>query len=522
MVWVDDQHTRQIEVDRVDPEEIADSSSFKLSAGASIGSIKISVGWSRKKGIEFEQKAQTLIRRIETLCLQFNAGELSLETYHRRMRRIFDAVARGRLCRMELLVSAALDSADAGAKLDRALGLPQQEHTAHKRALEATLVDFRELVQSVHQEINPSESRNAQAGAIEQTHLAVERNLSALDRSLTNEEVRKLDASDKITIWADRARTQRVVVPRLDVGHLAEEFEDSLGLRLQCSGPLFSATIASDTVATLRRKAEYDQAATLLIVKYRSLCMDYNAGILSQEAYSDRLLELFEAEQRAFDARGHFLDQLDEQMDATRANLDELLGRGNSGRVAEMRSRQAEMKGAARDRLRDARSESLVEQMSQTHRDQMDAWSAFHGAVQNLAVDPPRDAIEVWVDDERTRRVQVPRLDTDLLAQHVETRLTLHISFMFVGPEAEWARQRGLEYGAAAQELILKSKQLCMDYNADLVPQESFAHRRAAIDASLDMAARLQERAIEFTRQLKSSARDRLDRRLEMPERAGH
>jgi len=516
LVWVDDAHTRQIEVDKVDPDEIADSSSFKLSLGAKVGGVSISVGWSRKKGVAFEEQAQVLIQRIRDLCKEFNGGALSLETYHRRVRRIFDAVGKGRLCRMELLVTASIDSADAGARLDEALGLDARDNATRKRALEATLAEFRELVTSVDQKFEASELRSVHGSASQESRNAVERNLADLGRSLDATEVRELEATEKITIWADRGRTRRIVVPRLDVSHLVEDLEESLGLRIKCSGPLFAATIGGDMVRTLHRKANYDQAATLLVVKYRSLCLEYNSGILSQEAYSERLLELFEAERLAFDARGRFLDQLDEQMAATRDQLKKQLGRADSALVDEMQARKKSMQSTARAKLRESEPDSLVERMSRPHQDQMDAWDAFQGSVKQLAIDPPRNAIEVWVDDARTRKVEVPELDTDLLAQNVETRLTLYISFMHFGPEAEWARKRGLEYGAAAQELVVKSKQLCMDYNAGLVPQETFDRRRAAIDASLDLAGRIQEQTIEFTRQQKDSARSELDRRLEM------
>ena len=63
-IYVDDAKTRQITVPKLDPDEIAEKSKFGLSFGFSIGDIGISLGWERKKGIEYDEKCEELIEQL--------------------------------------------------------------------------------------------------------------------------------------------------------------------------------------------------------------------------------------------------------------------------------------------------------------------------------------------------------------------------------------------------------------------------------------------------------------------------
>ena len=83
-VWVDDAHTRKINVPELDPDEIADTFSLSLGLGVSHGDFGISFGWARQKGIEYDESVQKLIEQLRELCEEFNEGELSLESYQRR------------------------------------------------------------------------------------------------------------------------------------------------------------------------------------------------------------------------------------------------------------------------------------------------------------------------------------------------------------------------------------------------------------------------------------------------------
>ncbi len=164
--------------------------------------------------------------------------------------------------------------------------------------------------------------------------------------------------------------------------------------------------------------------------------------------------------------------------------------------------------------MKEVAPESHVEAMSREHRAGMAAWEALAESVEAIEIQSPRDGIDVWIDDARTRQVRVPKLDTDLIAQSVRTRLSLHITFFDFGPECAWAQERGLDYGRSAQLLVVKSKQLCMDYNAGLASQESYLRRSRQTDASVEKAAAVRDAMIEFYVELKGAARGKLDRQL--------
>lgn len=521
LVWVDEAHTRQTEVEKLDPDEIADPSSFSLGFGHGIGQVGVSVGWSREQGVKYDEQVQRLIDEIRALCKEFNHGELSLEAYQQRMRGIFASVETARLARMELMVHNAIEANKAGSRLDEQLGLPPADNAAFEARIGAALDSFRALVESIPpDEVSvPRDNEifdGSETETLERSRRAVSERLSELDRSLTAKPIRRASEVETVTIWADKARTRQITVPKLDVEGLVEDFQESLCVQMKYSAPLISQYVGPDIRWALDTKAKYDEAAKQLIVKYKRLCLEYNGGILSREGYTERLLELMEAERRAFAAREAMAQRLSERADAMRAELQKRLGAPASGLESGLRALRDKKRADAAKRREEKAPDSAVESLSQKHREQMAAWDEFVVCVGQVAIQPPSDPIEVWVDDARTRQVKVPRLDTDLIAESVKTRITLHISFFDFGPECAWAQDKGLEYGHAAQELIVKSKQLCMDYNAGLVSQETFERRSRQIDASVEKAAEVRDEMAEMLGELKGAARDKLDRQLEL------
>lgn len=260
----------------------------------------------------------------------------------------------------------------------------------------------------------------------------------------------------------------------------------------------------------MRAKAKYDEAAQLLIVKYRKLCLEYNSSLISQEGYFERLVELMEAERRAFAAREEMTRRLNESKAAMEAELEKRVGEPTP-LVNDLRAEMDEKRRAIDEIEEKRRPASAVEQISEGHRADMKAWDTFVASVGEFHVRPSSNTVEVYVDDSRERKVIVPRLDTDLIAASVTTRLSLQISFFNLGPECTWAKQKGLDYGHAAQLVIIKSKRLCMDYNAGLISQETYVRNSRQIDASIEKAAEVRQGLMEFYAALKGAAFARAD-----------
>ena len=330
-------------------------------------------------------------------------------------------------------------------------------------------------------------------------------------------------STERITIWKDRAKTERITVHKLDTEDLIDDFEESLSVQNKYSNILFSVYVGKRETWVLREAEKYNEAAQLLILKYKQLCIEYNAGIISQEEYGERLGELFEAERRAFFARELFAETLKNRMNECLAEMDEWLAETGAmelpayaGELAAIASRKKEKtKEAKLDKFVKS-GQSLVDRMSRGHHEQMvsEELSRFEKCVGDVEVAPTGDLIEVWVDDTRKRRIKAPRIDTDLLARNTDSRLALHIAYFDFGPELEYGRKRGIEYTRISQLLVIKYKQLCMDYNAGLVSQESFDRIRREINASIENAAKARERMVGFLREMKKSALGDLQRRL--------
>ncbi|MEZ5962250.1 MAG: hypothetical protein R3F56_00260 [Planctomycetota bacterium] len=515
-IWVDDAHTSRIQVDELDPKQIADPSSFSLGGQAGIGHIGIAIGWSREQGIEYDKKAQQLIDRIRDLCTEFNKGELSLETYQRRVRQLFNGIEAARLCSMEIAVQTTLEANQASRRLDEALGLAALDDAEFERRVTQAMASFRGLAE----EIAPNDatagerSETLGVGTDATGKAAVSARMADLDAALRPVEIRSRGERKLIEIWKDKSRTTRIAVPMLDVEGLVQELEQGLCLQMRCSLPLVSVCVGSDLRWTMQAKARYDEAAQVLIVKYRKLCLEYNSCLLSQEEYFERLVELMEIERRAFATREELHRRLDESKAAMAAELDKEVGslapiEGELGAELDEKRRAVEEIEAGRQ------PDSVVAQLSAGHRADMRAWDTFVASVGEFHAGSTADTIEVYVDDERDRKIVVPRLDTDIIAVSVRTRLGLHICFFSFGPEFAWTRQKGLDYGHAAQLVIIKSKRLCMDYNAGLLSQESYLRRSRQIDAALDKAAEVRQGLMDFYAALRGASFARAERMFE-------
>lgn len=513
-VWVDDAHTSKIQVDKLDPDQIADPSSFSLGAGISIGHIGISIGWSREQGVEYDKKAQELIEQIRALCAEFNKGELSLETYQRRVRRLFNGIEAARICSMEFAVQVALEANQANRRMDEALGLAALDDSEYEKRITTAVDAFRTLAETIrpHDMPTPTESELSDAGVSDygRGESAVKARLAELDAALRPAPIRSKRDRKLINIWKDDSRTVQVAVPMLDVEGLVQEFEHSLCVQMKYSLPLVSLCVGRDMQWTLQAKARYDEAAQLLIVKYRKLCLEYNSSLISQAGYFERLVELMEAERRAFSAREEMTRRLNESRAATEAELEKRVG-APSPVVNDLRAEMDEQSRVISEIEKKRRPASTVEKISEGHRADMKAWDTFVASVGEFRVGPPSDTVEVWVDDRHERRVVVPRLDTDIIATTVKTRLSLQISFFNLGPECTWAKQKGLDYGHAAQLVIIKSKRLCMDYNAGLISQETYVRNSRQIDASIEKAEEVRQGLMEFYATLKGAAFARAD-----------
>ncbi|MBU0756198.1 MAG: hypothetical protein KJ645_13730, partial [Planctomycetes bacterium] len=71
-----------------------------------------------------------------------------------------------------------------------------------------------------------------------------------------------------------------------------------------------------------------------------------------------------------------------------------------------------------------------------------------------------------------------------------------------------------LDYGETAQKLILRYKQLCVDFNAGLVSLAAFHESRERIEEAVAQAAGMRERMHQFMQVLKRGAFDEMDQQF--------
>lgn len=515
-IWVDDAHTSQIQVDKLDPNQIADPASFSIGIHAAVGHLGISIGWSREQGVQYDDKAQQVIEQIRELCTVFNNGELSLEAYQRRIRKLFHGIEAARQCAMELAVQTSIEANRASRRLDEKLGLAALDDAEYEKRVTQALERFK----SVAEEIAPNDltpppgNATQDAGGDANGKAAVQSRMAELEAALRPVVIRSKGDRKLIDIWKDKSRTVRIAVPMLDVEGLVGDLEHGLCVQMRCSLPLVSVYLGRDLHWTMHAKARYDEAAQLLIIKYRKLCLEYNSTLLAQEEYLERLVKLMEVERRAFATREELHRRLDESRAKMAAELQKQVG-GPTPLEQELSAAMAEKRRVVEQIEAARRPASVVAQLSAGHRADMQAWDNFVASVGEFRVDASADTIEVYVDDQRARKVTVPRLDTDVIAATVKTRLGIHICFFHVGPEVAWTRQRGLDYDHAAQLVILKSKRLCMDYNAGLISQEAYLRSSRQIDEALEKGAEVRQGLMDFYAALKGASFARADQIFE-------
>ncbi len=533
-VWVDDAHTSKITVPKLDPDQIADPSSLSLGVGKSQGFFGVSIGWSRKKGIDYTEKMEELIEKIRDLCEEFNDGDLSLETYRRRLRAIYESLEMARRLKVELMASLTMESQEAFVKMDEVLGIPPRSLDEVKANVDEAIAIFRGDVDALPYEGPPPESVERDTGDALSAQAEWERELEKTRQSMNQcflDFKRSVDApereespvsAERITIWKDKARTERITVYKLDVKNIVDDVQKSLTLQYKYSNCLFSVCLGPRTTWALKQSARYDQAAQMLILKYKRLCLEYNSCIISQEEYLERLGELHEAEERAFFARERFAESLHNRMVELFAKMDEMIeeegGMAKPGEADALEA-LARMKSKEWERSKKTKAgPSLVDRMSQQHLESMSAseMEQFEKSVDEVDVTPSGEQIEVWVDDAQTRKATVYKIDTDLFAQNVETRLSLHVTWFDFGPEMTWAKKRGIDYTEVCQLLIVKFKQLCMEFNSQLVSLESFDRRRNEIDEAVEKASMVRERMVGFIQKMKEGAFQELERQMEL------
>ncbi|MFH1998160.1 MAG: hypothetical protein ABIK28_00700 [Planctomycetota bacterium] len=544
-VWIDDAHTKKILVSKVDPDEIADKSQFSIGIGKSLGSLGISLSWSRETGVEYTEKMDELIEQVKDLCEEFNDGDISLESYRRRLRDIFDAEEKARTFKYRMLMSYALMANEKFMEMDTALGGAAQETSALKAHIDESLALFSTTVDELpHRlaestEYKPSKNTSPLSSQekepvltlIEQTQeearQSVLSSLEAFKRSVDKDPTPPRSTHEMITVFKDYARTQTIRVPKLDCEGLIDDISKSLSVGTKYSGYFLSFDVGPRVTRVLKRAADYTEASQILIVKYRQLCMEFNAGLECLDGYVDRLRELMEAEHKAQQTRDRLFEFL---KDEALSQMDNFFAKSGKDKTMEgqddMEALRKEMLDHAKKDI-EKKTPSVVEAMSQEHRvvlaeaekmadTEIEEFRNQVNSIRSTRLGGGEDRISVWKDDTRTEEVDVSRLDTDLIAQTTTTRLSLHITWFNFGPEYEWAKKKGLEFDEAAQRLIIMYKQLCMDFNAGLVSLKGFHEARERIDAAIARAAEVRERMQLFMQAMKKNAIDEMDRHFDM------
>jgi hypothetical protein len=540
-VWVDDAHTKKITVPKLDPDAIANKTrlslgfgkafTVRLSEALSVG-IGISIGWSRETGIDYSKKLEELIEKVKRVCEKFNDGELSLQTYRRYMRQIFEAEDRARRFRYEMLMRVTMAAHNKRKEMDEALGINPEETSKLKAEIDEALSMFTRGVDDLphrmegagkDEAIEPaqkSEIVTILEKAQEDHREAILARLQDFSKSLDQKPARPYQTDERIIIFKDYARTVRINVPKLDTKRLVDDVEHSMSLCAKYSGFCLNFDVGPRATWMLKCKTQYDESAQILILKYRQLCMEFNAGLVCLEGYVDRLHQLMEAEEKAYQTRSCLYEYMKEQ---AIAEMDRIFskqeGLEKSPEADALESLAREMLGGAKKEMRRKAPPSMVKSMTRDHQAQIrTAMADFQNSVKKVDVrlGDDSDKISVWKDEVQTEKVSVSRLDTDLIAQSTKTSLSLHITWFNFGPELSWARKKGLDYGEVAQRLIIRYKQLCVDFNSRLLSLESFHRTREHIDEAIDQAAQVRERMQIFAQVLKQGSLDEMDSQFDM------
>ena len=534
VVWVDDAHTRKVTVPRLDGDKIAKRTDKSLALSLGYANVAFSIKWERKKGIEYGEKAKELVAQLKQLCIEFNRGKMSLESYRRRLREIYGAEEKARQARDQLMLLTRRRANAAMAEMDKVLGLPAIEVTRSKQSVEAELVEFMKGVDSVpyrgtppkpEASVEPAEA-NAKAlwqQALQQNKVAVESSLKEFDEGLAKRPAKRRGKVEMMVIDKYRRRGEKIRVPKLDCEHLVQDVERSMRFRPR----FFIWGLGQGKTWTLTKAHQYGETAQLLILKYKQLCVQYNSGHMSQEEYLDRLRELYEAEDRARRAREQMFLLMCQQADEGFADLDRQLkklgvtSKQEEGTIKDLDAEMRDMRRGAMKKAKGktkAKTPSLVTQMTVASRQNLAAASVadFRESVRKVKCEPKPNMIWVWKDDAKTDKVYVAKLDTDAIAKNEQKKLTLFLSYCSFGPEMTWAKKVGHHYKRSAQMLIVKYKQLCVDFNAGLISLETYDRRRREIEAATEKASRTREQMFQMHRKLAKAAFHELDHYVDL------
>ena len=536
-VWADEAHTRKVTVPWLDCDKIAEETKEQLSTvGLSHANIGISLTWERQKGIEFDEEAKKLIGQVKELCGKFNSGSMTLEAYNSKMREINAAEEQAREFHERLILVTKLRADAAMAELDKFAGLPADEIRESRQAAEAELARFQKGTEAVPYtgmlprlpptvEPEPESKKFFLLEIIDQHKNGIVSVLSGFKKRLAKIKARIKGRTDMMRIPRYREGNEEILVARLQCRGLLDEVDESLRFRPR----FYMWGLGKGANVVLKESNQYDEAAQLLIIKYRQLCNEYNSGRLSQEAYLDRLQELYQAEEKAREARHEMFALVRRLAEQSHAELNQEIAASGSpmntemeGAMAAMEDDMLEMGENIASKKTNGKLEkpapSLVREMTLASRRKSveDKVTEFGESVQRVRVAPPIEMIEVWQDDARTRKVQVARLDPDALAQNVKRKLTLFVSYYNFGPEMTWAKKTGLQYDHTTQMLIIKYKQLCVDFNAGLLSLETHDRRRREIDEATERAVRFREEMLRMHQRLARAAFKELDRHIEI------
>ncbi len=525
-VWEDDAKTHKIKVPKLDPDAIAKQSKFRLKLGVSFQGVGVGMGWARERGIQYDEQAQKLVDRLKKLAIDFNKGKLTLETYRRRLREIHAAEEKSRAVRNMLFLAQKQASQRAFVQLNKVLGLPADYIKQSKVTVDKAMQAFAAAANAVKVEARamaampPMPKQTAQATWEEQQR-AIQQATDQLlnDFGATVTSTASIQEGERIKIWADDARTRRIVVYKLDVDQGVKDITESLSL----GATFLGFNVGPKAKWSLRAAKKYDENAQMIIAKYRQLCMEYNADLVSQESYLRRLRELYAAEDLASTARHEMFLLMRKQAEEGYNDLDSVLAKKGmaGGDAAIIKDLQNDMNGMSKKAWKGEKpKESTLSKMDAPNAAKVQATlTELEAKARGIKVKKPKDTIQVWATEAKQRKLTVPKLDPRLIADNVKRALSFRVTYYSFGPELTWAKGKGLEYSHYAQMLIIKYKQLCMDYNAGLVSQEAYQQRRQEIDAAIARARKVREEMFVFMRMLAKEAFDELDGQVDMLER---
>ena len=536
-VWVDDALTREIKVPRLECEKIAEATREQLTTfGLGFANIGFPINWERQKGIEFDVEAEKLIYQVKRLCREFNSGSLTLEAYNTKMREINAAEEQGREFHARLVLVTKLRAQTAMEELDEHSGLPTGEIQESKQAVEAELARFQNGIEDIPYNgmlprlpatpaPEPKGKKFLLIRIIEEHKNGIVSLLNGFKQRVVKLNARLKGRTDMMRIPRYRRGGKTILVAKLRCQGLLDMVDESLRFR-----PNFlSMGYGSKASVVLKESNRYDEAAQLLIVKYRLLCNEYNSGQLSQEEYLNRVQELYDAEEKARQARHQMFAYVRRQAEASHAELDQRIAATKEPMGAELQGAMADMEGelqdmgdlmASKKKSADLKkpAPSLVKRLTLASRQESveKKVAEFGQSVQRIRVAPPIDMIEVWQDDAKTRKVQVGKLDPDVIAQNVKSKLSLFIPFYYFGAQMSWARETGLKYDHTIQMLIVKYKQLCVDFNSGLLSLEAYGRRRQEIDEAIERAIKFREEMNRMHQRLAKASFKELDRYIEI------